>query len=199
MAVAAAGLIAPAVGAVVQELIDIAAIGNALRAASGGITRRPRLSPEDAALARRLAAEHEGLRPQLGSVRAAGDALGSKPSATAVAEVRRVHEFLAGTLLPHERAEDTMLYPVIARVLGGTDPTGTMSRGHVEISHLVRRLGRLLDNLEPEPSEEDLREVRVVLYGLHAVLRLHFAQEEESYFSLLDDTVRPERVAQSPV
>jgi hypothetical protein len=30
-----------------------------------------------------------------------------------------------------------------------------------------------------------------VLYGLHAILRLHFAQEEEAYLSLLDEPGRP--------
>jgi hypothetical protein len=31
------------------------------------------------------------------------------------------------------------------------------------------------------PGPEDLIDLRRVLYGLHAILRLHFAQEEEAY------------------
>ena len=31
------------------------------------------------------------------------------------------------------------------------------------------------------PSRDDLIDLRRVLYGLHAILRLHFAQEEEAY------------------
>ncbi|MFE0328828.1 hypothetical protein ACFW08_18990 [Streptomyces sp. NPDC058960] len=31
---------------------------------------------------------------------------------------------------------------------------------------------------------EQLDDLRASLYGLHTILRLHFAQEEESYFSL---------------
>jgi hypothetical protein len=31
------------------------------------------------------------------------------------------------------------------------------------------------------PTPEDLVDLRRVLYGLHAILRLHFAQEEEAY------------------
>jgi hypothetical protein len=34
----------------------------------------------------------------------------------------------------------------------------------------------------PEPA--DIRDLRGILYGLHAVLRLHFDQEEELYASL---------------
>ena len=60
-----------------------------------------------------------------------------------------------------------------------------MSRGHVEIAHHINRLGRLLDQLpDAGPDEDDLMEMRRLLYGLHAVLRLHFAQEEQSYLSL---------------
>ncbi len=102
--------------------------------------------------------------------------------------VRAVRVFLDGELLPHEQAEDAVLYPVLAEVLGGEDPTGTMSRGHAEIAHLVRRLGGLLDDIPPTgPEADDLQELRSVLYGLYAVLRLHFAQEDEGYFSMLDD------------
>ena len=64
-----------------------------------------------------------------------------------------------------------------------------MSRAHVEITHQIRRLGQLLDDIGPDgPDSEDISELRRLLYGLHAVLRLHTAQEEESYFSLADDT-----------
>ena len=63
-----------------------------------------------------------------------------------------------------------------------------MSREHVEIAHQVRRLGQLLDEVGAEGcDEEDVIELRRLLYGLHAVLRLHTAQEDESYLSLGDE------------
>ena len=37
---------------------------------------------------------------------------------------------------------------------------------------------------------DDANEVRRILYGLHAVLTLHFSQEDESYLSLADDETR---------
>ena len=82
-----------------------------------------------------------------------------------------------------------MLYPALDRFLGGSDPTGPMSRAHVEITHQIRRLGQLLDDIGPEgPDSEDISELRRLLYGLYAVLRLHTTQEDESYLSLADDT-----------
>jgi hypothetical protein len=96
-----------------------------------------------------------------------------------------VHRFLVDELLPHEWAEETVLYPVVARLIGGDDPTQPMARAHVEIAHLTRLLGRVLDELPPSgPQDDDLPELRRLLYGLHATLRLHMAQEEEAYLSL---------------
>ncbi len=90
-------------------------------------------------------------------------------------------------MLPHEEAEEKTFYPKIAELLGGEDPTGTMSRAHVEIAHQVRVLGSLLDDLGVRsPDATDFTDLRRVLYGLHAILRLHFAQEEEAYLSLVD-------------
>ena len=69
-----------------------------------------------------------------------------------------------------------------------------MSRAHVEISHLIRRLGRIIDDIDPAgPDEDDIFDLRRLLYGLHAILQLHFAQEDEGYLSLADEQA-PETV-----
>ena len=80
-----------------------------------------------------------------------------------------------------------MLYPVLEHVLGGREPTAPMSRAHIEILHQIRRLGALLDEMgDDDPDVEDIDEIRRLLYGLHAILRLHTLQEEESYLSIED-------------
>ena len=61
-----------------------------------------------------------------------------------------------------------------------------MSRTHAEIGHQVSQLHRLLAGLGNETVQpEDVIELRRLLYGLYAVLRLHNAQEEEDAFSLV--------------
>ena len=81
---------------------------------------------------------------------------------------------------------------MVASLLGGDDPTGTMSRAHLEIAHQVRLFGRLVDELPEGPlSAEDKTDLRRILYGSHAVLRLHFAQEEEQYLPLLTAAAEP--------
>ena len=63
-----------------------------------------------------------------------------------------------------------------------------MSRAHVEIGHLIRRISSVINELDPVgPDNDDIIELRRLLYGLHAILQLHFAQEDEGYLSLADD------------
>ena len=161
-------------------------------AGAGGGRSPPRIPAPDVAMARRFVAEHRTLRPGLDRLRAAADMLGWPPDVEAIAEVRAVHRFLVEEIGPHEVAEGTELYPVLDRALGGSESTITMSRAHAEIARLIRRLGRVLDALDPDrPDAGEVLELRRLLYGLHAILRLHFAQEEEGYFSLLDEPTEP--------
>ena len=193
MVVAAFGYLPPVWGALLQELIDVAVILNALRALRD-TTSANRLRGEEAALARRFSAEHRTLRPDLARIRDVADHLDAGRPAESIARLRDVQRFLVEELDPHEQAEDHDLYPVLARVLGGNDPTATMSRAHVEIGHLIRRIGSVIDDLDPDgPDNDDIIELRRLLYGLHAILQLHFAQEDEGYLSLADDENALER------
>lgn len=66
--------------------------------------------------------------------------------------------------------------------------SGTMTRAHLEIAHLSRLFVRQVDTMAGDaPSSEDLRDLRRILYGLCAVPRLHFAQEEEAYLSYVEE------------
>jgi len=99
-----------------------------------------------------------------------------------------VRTFLCDRLPQHEEEEEAAVYPVVAKLLGGEDPMSSMQRAHVEIEHLIRVYRQLVDDLPPEgPDRDDLVDLRRVLYGLHAILRLHFAQEEEAYAWLSAD------------
>ncbi len=176
----AAGLFSPVAGAVVQELIDVTSIVNALRALGGG--RRPAASRATTDVAERFRAEHRAFAPELQRLRAAADRLGTLPTDEVRRELEAVRWFLVERLPQHEEEEEAAVYPVVAKLLGGEDPMSSMTRAHIEISHLVRVYRQLLDDLPPEgPTAEDLMDLRRVLYGLHAILRLHFAQEEEAY------------------
>jgi heavy metal translocating P-type ATPase len=187
MAAAAAGWLPAAWGALGQEAIDVAVILNALRALGPGRSMH-RMEHTDAQLARRFRTEHRRLADDIEQIRTVADAIGTVPNPQALTMAKDLHRLLVNEVEPHEVAEDVELYPVVARVLGGADPTGPMSRAHIEISHLIRRLGWLLTDVEgSDPEDADLLELRRLLYGLHAILVLHNAQEEEGYLSLADE------------
>ena len=78
---------------------------------------------------------------------------------------------------------------MLAQAVGSDDVTSALHRTHTEIFRLVRLYGPAgRGDPAPEgPAPEDLTDLRRVLYGLDAILRLHMAQEEELYFALGDE------------
>jgi hypothetical protein len=186
MGFAAAGFLAPVAGALLQEVIDVVVILNALRA-----LRDHRPKPISQALqpgfGERCRAEHRELSPEIKHIRNVADRLDLLTPSEAQREVEAVHRFLVEKVLPHNDAEDATMYPAVAQLIGGEDPTAPMSRMHLEIAHMVRVLGRHLKELPPGgPGLEEMRDLRRILYGLDAILRLHFTQEDEAYIALID-------------
>lgn len=186
MALAAAGYLAPVYGAALQEVIDVIAIANSLRALRVAPLRvsRRRLPAEQAL---RLRTEHEELLPLLDRLSSLADQVLAMPAEQAVAALRQLDQVLAQKLVPHEAADDASVYPMVAGLLGGDDPMASLSRTHREIFTLARRLHAIVQALAPAAVSADgvaMREVQRILYGLDAILRLHFAQEEELYLAL---------------
>lgn len=185
MAVAAAGLLPPAAGAALQEAIDVAAIAVALTALLPARVHTVAMTPTDVAIARRLYDEHRAVRPVVERVRAVADGL--TLADRDLTGVRAVAHELETVLLPHERAEEAELVPLLNRALGAADPVGALSRTHAEIEHQIGRLRRILAGVAEPAEPEDVVDLRRLLYGLYAILRLHNAQEEEGAFSLVPD------------
>ncbi|AFM16299.1 heavy metal translocating P-type ATPase [Mycolicibacterium chubuense NBB4] len=187
MAVAAAGWLPPAWGALLQEAIDVTVILNALRALRADPATGVDLPSETEDLLRRFAVEHDQLRDAVGLLRETADRLVSgDPDALGV--LTRAHSFLTERLLPHEFAEETQLYPALARPLGSGEATATMSRTHAEIQRLSDRIGTHVAVAEAAQAvqADQLDDLLACLYGLYALLQLHFLQEEENYFTLAD-------------
>ena len=79
MVIAALGWLPPAIGALLQEGIDLAVILNALRALRGNPATEMQLAASTEQLLRRFAAEHDELRDTLGLLRASADQAGRRP------------------------------------------------------------------------------------------------------------------------
>lgn len=198
MGFAAFGLLPPAVGALLQEGIDVAVILNALRALRVDPARTVTLTDDTAGLLQRFSTEHDVMREDLSLLRQTAQLLAAGRLDEAHVALRRVDSFLFGTLLPHEHAEDSELYPALAGPLGSGEATATMSRMHAEIDRLCRRLRTHLQQADARGGlgVDQSEDLLACLYGLHALLRLHFVQEEENYFTLTPEdqhTAGPER------
>jgi hypothetical protein len=171
---------------VLQEVIDIAVIANALRVLHMKSRSRQHALPRGDA--ERLRAAHLGLEPVLGEIRRLAEGLPGLPRQAVSAELERINELLVRVLLAHEKEDDIRLYPDIARRLGGEDPMAAMAGTHAEIFRTVHVLRRIAADLPADgPDERCVRELQRLLYVLDAVVRLHCAQEDE-LFHALDDS-----------
>ena len=134
-----------------------------------------------------LREEHKELLPHIESLKAAGDAVSELATPELLEAIDGAYAFLIHHLIPHAQAEDKALYPVVQKVMGAPEATATMSRDHVEVGRLTTELGELrallgTGSLAPGQAKD----LRRVLYGLYALVKVHFAKEEEVYLPLLD-------------
>jgi iron-sulfur cluster repair protein YtfE (RIC family) len=135
-----------------------------------------------------LRAEHRELLPQIEKLRAAADAVGTAAPERVAALVDECVVFLTRHLIPHARAEEAALYPVVQEVMGAARATATMSRDHEEVGHLTAELQQLGARLAQDEVDGSLAaDLRRVLYGLYTLVKVHFAKEEEVYLPLLEE------------
>ena len=133
--------------------------------------------------------EHAELTPHIHALRTAADAVGNVPSAELRVLVDDSYEFLAHHLMPHAAAEEAALYPAVQRVMGAVEATATMARDHVEVHALTDELAGYREQLAASSALDDqlANGLRRVLYGLHHLVKVHFAKEEEVYLPILEE------------
>src|SRR5512138_780956 len=137
--------------------------------------------------------EHKELFPHVDRIRQVAELIGEAPITEVRRGVEEVYDFLANHLKPHAEAEDAALYPVVQRVLGSPDATKTMSRDHVEVGRYIVELLTLKNDLtEQALTPEQATSLRRVLFGVYALVKVHFAKEEEVYLPILDQRLTPE-------
>lgn len=141
--------------------------------------------------------EHKELLPHIELLRTIADAIGEASIVSLRRSVDEAYAFLTQHLLPHAQAEERVLYPVVGRLMGALEATATMSRDHIEIGRLTEELGSLRSHLVgTSMSASQEQALRRVLYGLSAVVTVHFAKEEEIYLPLLDASLTANEAAQ---
>jgi len=140
-----------------------------------------------ASITQPLRDEHQELYPHVEMLRLAGDAVYESLTSLAHARIEEAYNFLTRDLLPHVQAEEKVLYPMVQKAMGAELATATMSRDHVEVARLTEELGTLrVHKSQLSITFDQAMALRRVLYGLYALVKLHFTKEEQIYLPLLD-------------
>ena len=92
--------------------------------------------------------------------------------------VARILEFLRGTLVPHAKAEEDVLYPEWAKLVGFADAAVPMVHDHEAIVERIERLERA--------GIDDVDALQELLYGLYALIGVHFRKEEDIQLPAFD-------------
>jgi iron-sulfur cluster repair protein YtfE (RIC family) len=131
--------------------------------------------------------EHGELLTRIERLKELADSVGTEGIEALRRGIQEVEEFLHVHLIPHALTEDRVLYPAVNRLMGAEQATATMSRDHHEVGKLTEELSGLAARLDGQSlSKAQQQQLRRLLYGLYALVKLHFAKEEEIYLPLLD-------------
>jgi heavy metal translocating P-type ATPase len=180
MGAAALGWLAPVPAAIVQEVIDVAVILNALRALTPGYARAGRhITAEDG---RELHRDHLTLVRNLDRLRGIVDALDDAAPKSGAALIAEANRLVQEQVVVHERDDEGSIYPRLASLLRDNHSLSAMSRAHREILHLARLLGRIAQDLPTEKVDRYLiRDAQRVIEAIETLVRMHTAQEDDIY------------------
>jgi iron-sulfur cluster repair protein YtfE (RIC family) len=92
--------------------------------------------------------------------------------------VGRILDFLRGTLVPHAKAEEEVLYPEWAKLVGYPAAAAPMVHDHEAIVARIERLERA--------DLDDVDTLQELLYGLSALIGVHFRKEEDIQLPAFD-------------
>ncbi len=146
------------------------------------------------ALTQQIRDEHRELLPSIEMLRSTADLVGAAAADQLSGLLDEAHEFLVEHLIPHALAEDHVLYPVVEQAMGAPGATRTMSRDRVAIIRLADELGWFCGQLRGSTVTCDqAMALRRVLYGLHAIAKLHVEKAEDLYLPVLDGWLTEDR------
>jgi len=131
---------------------------------------------------RELHRNHLALIGGLDRLRSIADALDDAGPESGAALIAEANDIIARQIVAHERADETSVYPSLARFLPDHHGLGAMSRAHREILHLARLLGRVVEDLPAEKVDRYLiRDAQRIIEAIETLVRMHTAQEEDIY------------------
>ena len=122
--------------------------------------------------------EHEELREHIEHLGLAAREMPRLSEEEREAVRARILGFLRGTLLPHAKAEEEVLYPEWAQLVGFAGAAAPMIHDHEAIVARVERL--------EAADVADVHALQETLYGLYALISVHFRKEEDLQLPAFD-------------
>jgi iron-sulfur cluster repair protein YtfE (RIC family) len=126
--------------------------------------------------------EHEELRSHIEQIAEAARNVARLQTAERDALIQRSLQFLRGTLVPHAKAEEEVLYPAWAELIGFDGAAAPMVHDHEAIVARIEQLGRV--------ASDDVDAQQELLYGLYALISVHFRKEEDIQLPAFDAAPR---------
>ena len=131
---------------------------------------------------RRFGTNTRGVEKSLDRLRDIVDALEDASASDGAAMIREANAIVADTIVTHEKADETLVYPRLRRSLSSGYGLAAMSRVHRELLHLAHLLSRLSQSLsEPDVDSLLLRDGQRIIESIETIARIHNAQEEDIY------------------
>ena len=187
MLAATFGWLLPVPAAIVQEVIDVAVILNALRALTPAHGHAGRSMT--AAAGRELHRDHLALIGNLDRLRGIVDALDDVAPENGAALIAEANMLVQEQVVAHERDDEGSVYPRLAGILRERHSLSAMSRAHREILHLARLLARVVEDLPLEKVDRYLiRDAQRIIEAIETLVRMHTAQEEDIYEAMVAPT-----------
>jgi hypothetical protein len=129
---------------------------------------------------------HARLLPHVERLLVLADLIGKVECSAIHALFEEEYVFVAGQLAPHMEAIERTLYPRLEALMGGRHSMAPMRQEHQAVTHLIEELGRYrAHTADCQWSAVEGLALRRALYRLHAILKVHLA-EEELYLGVLE-------------
>ncbi|HET9681841.1 MAG TPA: hemerythrin domain-containing protein [Candidatus Limnocylindrales bacterium] len=122
---------------------------------------------------------HARLMPHVDDLATTGDLVGAATGAELGSHLEAASAFLNGLLVPHMDAAERAYYPELERLMQNRHSMTPMRREHETIRALIAEIDRRRVALGPGAlSSADAVALRRALFRLHAILKVHLAEEQ---------------------
>lgn len=139
---------------------------------------------------------HARLLPHVDRLLVVAEMVGTVDCSALHALFEEEYAFIVGQLVPHMKAIENTLYGRLEQLMEGRHSMAPMRDEHEAMAHLIEELGRYRSHVEGcSWSAIEGMALRRALYRLHALLKVHLA-EEELYLGVLDRQLSEEEKGQ---